>query len=62
MANAKSTTKAGLNDRRLAADAITQGYADANVATVLTTARNAGYKDNTLTEAEVGGIIQGINR
>jgi hypothetical protein len=62
MANAKASSKATLNNRRLAAEAILQGFADGDVGTVLTTARAAGYKDNTLTEAEVGGIINGVNR
>lgn len=62
MANAKDATAAVLNNRRLAAMAILIGYDDTDVATVLTTAHNAGYKDGMVVEAAVGGIIGSINR
>ncbi len=54
---------ATLNNRRLAAQAILLGYDDPDLSTVLTTARNAGYKDGQSVEStQTGGIIASINR
>lgn len=49
-------------NRSLAAEILLSGYDDADIATVLTAARAAGFKDDAaLTNARMGGIIQGIN-
>lgn len=62
MAQAADASAATLANRELAAQAIEQGYADGNVATVLSTAATAGYKLGELPTGKVGGIINGVNR
>ncbi len=52
-----------LTNRKFASDAILQGFADANVGTVLTNARAAGFRDDkTIPNAMPGGILGGVNR
>lgn len=66
MSQAKSSSPATLNNRRLAADAILRGYDDGDIATVLSNARTAGYPaagmSETVADSQVGGIVAGINR
>jgi hypothetical protein len=62
MANAKSASKATLLQRQQVAEAVLQGFLDSAVAADLATAQSNGYKSNQTTEAEVGGIIAGVNR
>lgn len=65
MAQAASASAFTLNSRRLVADAILKGYADTNVAAVLTTAASNGYAagvGGALTNAAVGGILGSVNR
>lgn len=57
-----STTRVGLANRRYAAEAVLLGYDDTDLATVLATALAAGYRPNAaMSNAHVGGIIQGVN-
>lgn len=59
----RDSSPASLSNRRLAAAAVLGGWADANVSTVLTTARAAGYRDSvSISGAYVGGIVAGDNR
>lgn len=57
------SSPATLSNRRLAAAAVLGGWADGDVATVLTTALAAGYRNRAAVPSHsVGGIIAGVNR
>lgn len=65
MANAASASLEELANRQLAAEALLQGYADGDIAAVLSTADTAGFAavgPQIIVNASVGGIIGGINR
>lgn len=58
-----SAAPGALANRRFAADAILGGWADANVDTVLTSARAAGFRDDaSMVGADPVGILGGVNR
>ena len=57
MAHARTAPKTTLTDRRKAADAILNGYADAQIAAVLTAAVANGYVYGTAMSGETGGSL-----